>query len=295
MAKFSLRDRFVEWLISLQRKANGLVRKTAQVEGESWHYLEGGPPDAEHVFLLLHGFGSHKDTWIRLGGILAKQSCRVIAVDLPGFGESARHGHWSYDMVAQRGRLHGFVQALGLTRLHLVGNSMGGYLAALYAHEHAQHVASLGLLDNAGVTPLRENEMRAAVARGENPLLVQNLDDFDRLLDFVMHIKPPMPRMVKRYLAERALERRDFNAQIFAQVTGELAQGLEPIFPHIKMPTLVLWGRQDRVIDVSCVEVMRGLLPHARSVILEETGHLPHFERPHQVAEHLLELAAARR
>lgn len=289
------RDRFVEWLIALNRKSSGLARKTATVQGEDWFFLEGGPSDAEHSFLLVHGFGSNKDTWIRLGGALTKKGCHVIAVDLPGFGESARHLHWSYDMVAQRERLHGFVQALGLRRRHIVGNSMGGYLAALYADEHGQHVASLGLLDNAGVAPQRENEMHAAVARGENPLLVQSLEDFDRLLDFVMHVNPPMPGMVKRYLAEHALERRDFNARIFDHVKDELAQGLESILPRIKLPTLVLWGRHDRVIDVTCVETMRPMLPHASNVILEDAGHLPHFERPYQVAAHLLELAAARR
>ena len=93
-----------------------------------------------------------------------------------------------------------------------------------------------------------------------------------------------VPRPAKRYLAEHAVADRDFNARIFSQYRNDIAEGLERILPRIRTPVLILWGRQDRVLDVSAIDAMRPLLPQAEVAILEETGHLPMFERPAETA-----------
>jgi abhydrolase domain-containing protein 6 len=129
--------------------------------------------------------------------------------------------------------------------------------------------------------------MRAAVERGENPLLTRSVDDVDRVLEFVMHRRLAIPGFLKRYLARLAMASTDFNARIFAQYAPDGVQGLEHVLPQIAAPTLILWGRQDRVLDVSSLDVMRPLMPHAKTVVLEDTGHLPQVERPLQAAAHL--------
>jgi abhydrolase domain-containing protein 6 len=281
-----VRDFLVGRLFALQYKLSRLARKTAHVDGHTWHYLEGGPARAEQTVLLVHGFGASKDTWAPMCHELT-QTYRVIAPDLPGFGDSARNPALNYALPAQRERLRAFARALGVNRMHIVGSSMGGHLAALYTHAHPEQVRSLALFANAGVTALRNNEMTDAVQRGENPLLSQSVADFDRVLEFVAHKLPPMPGFVKRYLAERAFADRDFNAAIFAQYIDDVARGLESLLPQIDVPTLVLWGRQDRVLDVSCVDVMRPLLRRAQAVVMEQTGHIPMVERPVHTARHL--------
>jgi len=280
------RNRLAELGFAAERALNGLKHKTIEADGETWRYLEGGETSAEAI-LMLHGFTANKDNWTRIVGRLTKRY-RVIAPDLPGFGESARHPAWSYALPAQRERLRAFVRALGLQRFHIVGSSMGGHLAALYTHAYPDQIITLGLFDNAGITAPRESEMFAALARGENLLLTNSVKDFDRVLEFVAHKKLFVPWPAKRYLAEHAAADRDFNAYIFSQYEQDLTEGLEKILPRIKKPVLILWGRLDRILDVSSIDVMRPLLPQAEVAIMEKTGHLPMFERPAETAAHYL-------
>ena len=126
-------------MFGLERQRAGLELQSVVVDGETWPYLEGGSSDAP-VLLLLHGFGGDKDNWTRFSRTLV-ENYRVIAPDLPGFGDSARHPDWDYSLTAQSDRLEGFVAALELSPLHIGGNSMGGQLAALYTHTHPEQVA----------------------------------------------------------------------------------------------------------------------------------------------------------
>ena len=123
--------------------------------------------------VLLHGFGGDKDNWTRFSRTLV-QDYRVIAPDLPGFGDSARHADWDYSLLAQRNRLERFVAALNPGPLHIGGNSMGGHLAALYTHAHPEQVRSLMLLNNGGISAPERSEMWLAISRGENPLILHD-------------------------------------------------------------------------------------------------------------------------
>ena len=272
--------------IDLERNASGLDHNTIVVGEETWHYLEGGPKDAA-VILMIHGFGAEKDNWTRFAGSLT-QTYRVIALDLPGFGESRWHTGRDYSLYPQRDRVANFVQALGLGQVHLIGNSMGGHLAALFAHEYPQDVASLALVNNAGVVSPVESDAQRALAHGENLLIVRSLDEFDRLLDYVSHKKPFIPWPVKGVLAQRALDRAKENQLIFTAVKGDPTLALEPLLPQIETPVLIIWGEYDRILHVSSVDKMRPLLPQAEVIIMEDTGHVPMLERPAETAAHYL-------
>ena len=271
----------------IERYSSGVDHKTIVVGEETWHYLEGGPKDAD-VLLMIHGFGGDKDNWTRFAKSLTN-TYRVIAPDLPGFGESRWHPNWDYSLFPQRDRVANLVQALGLEQIHLIGNSMGGHLSALYAYEYPDDVMSLTLIDNAGVVSPVESDYQIALAQGENPLIVHSLDDFDRLIEYAAHEKPFAPWPVKGVLAQRLLDRAEKNQSIFTAIMGDSTAGLEPILTQIEIPVLIIWGEYDRILDVSSVDKMRPLLPHAEVVIMEDTGHIPMLERPSETAGHYLQ------
>ena len=277
-------------MFAAERSRSGLELKTAVVDGETWHYLDGGSADAP-VLLLLHGFGGDKDNWTRFARTLV-DDYRVIAPDLPGFGDSARHPDWDYSLNVQRDRLASFVAALELSPMHIGGNSMGGHLAAIYTHAYPEQVRSMALLNNGGIDSPQHSEVMVAVLKGENPLVLSSPDDFDRLLSVVSHKQPFLPWPAKGVLGEQTFGYAEFNQYIFTALKDERYVPLEPLLGDIKTPTLIIWGEFDRVLDVSSIDVMAPLMPQAEVIVMKETGHLPMLERPAATADHYLEFLA---
>ena len=107
-----------------ERQMAGLSARQVQVGEFTVHYYEGGPADAP-TLLLIHGFGADKDNWLRFSRPLTA-NYHVIALDLPGFGQSSKIANAPYDLNAQVARLEAFVRQLGLKQVNVVGNSMGG-------------------------------------------------------------------------------------------------------------------------------------------------------------------------
>lgn len=267
----------------IERQLAGLSLKRITAGDLSIHYYEGGPSNAQTI-LMVHGFAANKDNWLRFARHLS-QDYRVIALDLPGFGASDRPAG-SYDVGTQTERLASVITALGIDRLHLIGNSMGGHISALYAARYPDKVLSLALLDNAGISAPQPSELMQLMQRGEpNPLVVKQPADFQRLLEFVFVQAPNLPDSLKGYFAEQAIHNSAHYDQIFAQLLARYIP-LEPELAKIQAPTLIIWGAEDRVLDVSSIEVMQPLLRKPSVVIMADTGHAPMIERPQQTAEH---------
>lgn len=269
-----------------ERQLAGLSLKQVQVGEFNLPYYEGGPKDAPTI-LMIHGFGADKDNWLRFAKPLTN-NYHVIALDLPGFGDSSKPDV-SYDVGSQTERLAAFSKQLGLHKLHLIGNSMGGHIAALYAARYPEQVLSVALLDNAGITPPKKSEMFQRIENGEaNPLLVNNADDFNNMLSFLFVEQPAMPQALKQHFAERAIANQPLNQKIFAQLRERYIP-LEPELGKIQAPTLLVWGDKDRVLDMSSIEVMQPLLKQSSVVIIKDCGHLPMIERPDETAAHYRE------
>lgn len=246
-------------------------------------YYDGGPKLGETI-VMVHGFGADKDNWLRMARHFSDRY-HVVVPDLPGFGESSRPAG-SYDVGTQAERLADFIQALGVGKVHLVGNSMGGHIVALYAARYPDRVRSLALFDNAGVTAPHKSELFDLLEQGRpNPLVVNRVSDYDRLMDFVFVDPPVLPAPLKRYLADRAIANQVHYEAVFQQLVQRYIP-LEPELPKIQAPTLLLWGDQDRVLDVSSLDVMKPLIPHASTVVMKGCGHAPMIERPAETARH---------
>ncbi len=280
----------VSWLLRLTRRSTGFRTRTVKVDGVPWPYLEGGPATAE-VVLLLHGFGGDKDNWPLYARRLAREY-RVYIPDLPGFGGNGKDPDADYGTTAQAGRLLGFLDALGCERAHVGGNSMGGLIALRLALMAPGRVSSLALLDNAGIRGSKQSELELAAERGESPLTVSTAEEFEQLLSFVTHRGMPLPGVVRQVLGDNAIAHRAFWDKIFWGLFDEIRNGpLNDQLAAIRAPTLIIWGRDDRLIDVSCCEVLTAGLADSECVIFEETGHLPMLERPlESSAAHLAHL-----
>jgi pimeloyl-ACP methyl ester carboxylesterase len=252
-------------------------------------YLEGGKGE---TILLVHGFGANKDNWNRLAKYLTP-SFHVVAVDLPGFGESTKREEASYTIAAQVERLDSIAKALSLESFHVAGNSMGGSIAGKYAVRFPDKVLTLGLFNSAGVPQCPEkSEMARLMEKGENPLLLETAEDFDRMLEFAF-VKPPwFPGAVKKLMAEEWVRSRSFNEKIFREIMTENAS-LVPDLAKIWTRTLILWGDTDRLLHVSCAEVLGKGLPSSTTVIMKDCGHVPMMERPEETAQHYLEFLRA--
>ena len=281
---FAFPEKLLELGRSSERGKAGLEQKSIVIDGETWHYLEGGNAKGQ-TLVMVHGFGADKDNWTRMAPFI-KDGYHLVAMDLPGFGESARHKDWNYAPSQQVPRLHKFLESIGVKQHHIVGNSMGGHIAIAYTAKYPNKVITLGLINNAGIKAPEKSEMIKIMETGVNPLLVESVEDFDRMLDFVFVNPPKIPKPIKRYFAQKAVEHRDFNQFIFEQYAAERGASMESALAGVSQPIFVLWGDQDQLIHVSTTDAMKPLMQNGTTVVLKDVGHAPMIEVPEVTAGH---------
>ena len=281
---FAFPEVLYNYSINSIRKASGLSKKVIQVDKYSIHYLEGGKGE---TILLLHGFNADKDNWSKFSESLV-ESYHVVAIDLPGFGESSKIEAESYDIASQAKKVNSIVETLGLKKFHIAGNSMGGAISGKYAVDYPEKILSLALLNTAGILSAQKSEFTKLVEKGDNLLLVKTPEDFKRMLGFAFFEIPPIPGRILDYLTKQSIKNRDFSDKIFQQLSKE-KYSLESDLPKIKAKTIVIWGDKDRILHVSSTDVIKKALPDAKIVVLTNCGHIPMIERPAETAKFYLE------
>ena len=266
-----------------ERSNAGLSRHETDVAGFHLVYLDGGQGQP---VLLLHGFGADKDNFTRVAKYLTTRF-RVIAPDLPGFGESGKPADGSYSIAEQVERVHAFAQSLGFKTVHIGGSSMGGEIAALYAAKYPAETGSVWLLAPAGVATAPPSELDERIARGgSNPLIASNADEFAAVFQFVMSDPPFVPRRILDVMGRTAIANHDLNGRIFAQLRS--APGIEDQVKGLTVPTRIVWGDHDRALNVGGAKILEGLMPKSSALIMPGVGHLPMLERPREVGEDYL-------
>jgi abhydrolase domain-containing protein 6 len=277
-----------------QRVHAGLLQSAIEVADHRWVYAhnEDAPADAP-VVLMLHGFTGSKDNWYPLAERL-RGKYRLLIPDLPGWGDSERQADADYGYTAQATRVDAFIRALSPGRpVVLLGHSMGGGIAALVAARYPADVARVGLLDAAGVR-FNDNRFGLDVLAGENPFAVSDRATLQRYIDTVFHrdaAKPWIPWPASRGLIAK---RRD-DAAFEQSVLDRIGRGPDNLLPgdaaaDIRQPALLLWGRQDAVIDPSALELYAAKMPQASRVLLDDSGHMSLVEQPDAVAAAVIAL-----
>ncbi|MGZ3607735.1 MAG: alpha/beta fold hydrolase [Syntrophales bacterium] len=263
-----------------QRRSADLVKKEVQVDDHRIVYLEGGKGE---TVILLHGFGGYKDQWTAFAKYL--KGYHLVIPDVPGFGESSQVPADNYSVDSQAGRIDRFVEVLKLDKFHMAGNSMGGAVTATYGAKHPEKVLTLALLDTGGAPSPKKSELVMQLEKGNNPLVGSNAEDFDKLIALVFVKPPTIPASFKKIMVADWIAHAEFNKKIWNDVRSASQVSLEPILPLIQAPVLIIWGDQDKVLDVGGVAFLEKYLKNYRTVIIKDVGHCPMIEQPEETAK----------
>ena len=273
-----------------QRWAAGLSLGQAQVAEHRWVYAvrEADQPDAPTV-VMIHGFTGSKENWYPLAAQL-RGRYRLVIPDLPGWGDSERLEGADYGFVPQSARVAEFIEQVARqpgSEVVLLGHSMGGGIAALTAADHPASVQRLGLFDAAGVR-FKDNQFGIDVLDGKNPFGVSDAASLQRYIDTVFHVESAKPFIP--WPASRALiDWRKQQAPFEQSVLDKIGRSEERFLPgdaaaRIHQPALLLWCKQDAVIDASAMQLFGERMPQATQVLLDGCGHMSIMERPADVA-----------
>ena len=264
----------------------GAQEHSLQAGDHRWRYVESGEGP---LVVLVHGFTGSKENWLPLMREL-RADHRIVAPDLPGWGESERRADGNYGPVAQAARLKDFLHALprapgvDAKPALLVGHSMGGQIVGLLAARAPEAVGPLVLMDAAGV-PFKANAFGLAVLDGKNPFQVRTRADVHRYLGIVFTDPPWLPWPADRALAQRRIRDAAFEQRVLDRIgRGPEALALADELQAIRSPVLLLWCRDDKVIDASAADVFAAGLPQSRTVLLDGCGHMPMMAAPADVA-----------
>ena len=249
-------------------------------------YFENKQVDKKPSVLLVHGFGANKENWLRFSRSF-KDDYHVVIVDLPGHGKSLKSFDLNYTLDNQVAWLHEFTQSIGLKSFHLAGNSMGGAISAVYAVKYPSQVMSATLIDPAGVHDFR-SVMQDLIDEGNNPLVVEDAQGFNELMDFALEQRPFIPWPITEVSAEKAKKLKPLNNKIWNDIQEGQGESFKPLLEKIRVPTLVQWGEQDRVINYKNIEVFKTLIPAVKTHIWPNVGHAPMVEIPSESAELML-------
>jgi pimeloyl-ACP methyl ester carboxylesterase len=263
------------------------------------------PGPAEQVAVYVHGLGGSATNWTDLAGQLSGHA-GGIAVDLPGFGRTEPARGFTYTPAAHAEVLAGFLRGLDLGPVHLFGNSMGGAIVMLLAADHPDLVRTLTLVSPA-VPDLRPSLRRVSDARLPlamlpviGPVVRRQLAAIPpreramQLMRLVYADPSGIPEARKLAATEEFTERLAMawaGAALGLSLNGLVRAWLVPrarslwtLAGRLRMPTLVVWGDQDRLVTVRKAPRIARALPHARLLVLPRTGHVAQMERPVTVA-----------
>lgn len=279
----------------------GVTSKSVMVGAARMHYIETATPGDEAPFLLIHGWGSSVVNWLETMKLLGAHR-RAIAVDLPGFGESSTpNGSYRPEWLA--GSVRAFMDALGLSRAVVAGNSLGGLVAIMLAAAWPERVEALIPVDPAlpndgprppikhvgalfaPTLPVVGEALFARYLRREpravlDEALQRNFADPTNLSE-AMYAARLAEAHARQARTEQVLSVTRSNRQMMWALTGR-REVIWRTVRSLSIPTLFVWGDQDRLVPSHIGERAVGEVAGAQLVVLENCGHNPQLECPQE-------------
>jgi pimeloyl-ACP methyl ester carboxylesterase len=266
--------RSVDW----SRHANRI-----ELDGTTVSYVDLGSGEPEPI-VFVHGLGGQWQNWLENLPRAARER-RVIALDLPGFGLSSMPREQI--TISGYGRcVDALCERLGLGRVDIVGNSMGGYVAAEVAIQFPERIDQLILVSAAGISSA-DVARRPVYTAGR---IATALTTYATARHRQIAARPKARHLALALVARHpSLLKPDFAYEGFFKGTGTpgfdqaLRANLEYDFrdrlPDIRQPTLIVWGENDSIIPVKDAHEFERLIRDSRKVVMRDTGHVPMAER----------------
>src|SRR5437762_11550215 len=244
--------------------------KTIAVFGQTIHYFDIG---SGPVVVLLHGLGSRKDDWLPVLEPMA-QKYRLLVHDQVGFGKSDKP-LLDYSVQTYVDFLNEFLRQLKVEKTSLVGESLGGWISALYAAElgeggHLIPVEKLVLVDAAGLK-------QDAAIPNLNP---SSLAAMRAVMEAVFYDTSWLNEDALRKIFTDKLSVHDsYTVRSFLGNPMIATERLDDRLGKIKTPTLVGWGKQDRLIPMAMGERYAAGIAGAKLMSFDKCGHVPPIEK----------------
>ena len=266
------------------------------VDGLYIHYREAGQGSA---LLLVHGWPTNAHLWRNIIEPLAEHR-RVIAIDLPGFGDSDKPLDASYSFRFFDRILDGFLDAVGVQRVGLVVHDLGGPVGLHWAVSHADRLGELAVLNTIALAKLHV-AVKAFVAAASLPL-VRDVLTHPRGIVAAMRLGVVDKAVIAPDVAE--LYAAPFSDRNARKALAKAGRGLHPKglltiergLPTLKVPTRLIYGAQDKILpDVEqTMERLSMFWPDAELTRLPDAGHFLQEDAPEEVAHLLATWLAAR-
>jgi 2-hydroxy-6-oxonona-2,4-dienedioate hydrolase len=251
--------------------ANGQTPKEVLVFGQKIQYVEAG---AGPTVILLHGLGGSSQVWQFNIGALAEKY-HVVVPDQIGFGKSDKP-LVNYRIRTYVDFLDQFCKQLKIERATLVGNSMGGWIAAMFTASFPDRVDKLVLVDAAGYAPPKDFDTR--VFWGLNPTTREGMKV---LVAKVFYNKAfQTDAFIDQSIAARLAAGDGYTIN---SITESIIRGedfLDDIVKTIKRPTLIIWGRQDGLVPLAEGERFNKDIAGSKMIVIDQCGHVPNAEKP---------------
>ncbi|MDQ1245996.1 MAG: Alpha/beta fold hydrolase [Actinomycetota bacterium] len=282
--------------MSTTQRADAVQREVAVLHGRDLSYVRY--PGVGVPLVLLHGVGSSAAGWETSAAILSGRGVPVIAIDMPGHGESAK-GPGDYSLGSMASAVRDLLDHLGIDRAVIVGHSLGGGVALQFHYQYPSYVVGLVLVSSGGLGQDANLILRLLSLPGAGVVLQVGLNP--RTMSALDSLRQQARRLTRRpdLIPDRVMDRIDrlsdpdgrhsFLATLRSVVdhTGQRVSALEKLHLSNDVPVLIVWGAKDSILPVAHGENAHDLLDSSTFVVFDDAGHEPHRKDPARFADAL--------
>jgi pimeloyl-ACP methyl ester carboxylesterase len=279
---------------SLVRPVAVIERVELSIHGQRVQFTIAGqgPP-----VVLIHGVAGRASQWDQIVELLA-DTHTVLAPDLLGHGESAKP-RGDYSLGAHASGIRDLLVGLNIQRASIVGHSLGGGIAMQFAYQFPERCERLVLVSSGGLGESVHPLLRAATLPGSefvlpllaHPRVVDVASLVPRALGRIgLRSRPDLTEMARGYQSLSNAEARSAFIHTLRSVidpTGQRINGSDRLYLASQMPSLIIWGRRDRIIPVEHAQPAHEGMPGSRLEVFDDAGHFPHLDEPLRFARTL--------